>query len=278
MTKARLSLIVLAIVVFNRVSAYGQTAWLPPQGRFSVNPSYTFSTFEKFWLGRTKSRLPDDQEQHSFSVSVEYGLFDNVALDLTVGYTRTSFGPEGDTDGLDDTTLGVRWRLVDEFQLDSSYVPTLTLHVGGIIAGTYETGAVGSAGDGASGIEISLLFGKTFGDTGFGLSGSVGYRYRMEDAPDDFFASIGGYKTFLKGFVVSAAYRHVQGLSGLDIGEPGFTPERFPETQEIFDSVEAGLGYIDKGGRYYGIFVARTLDGKNTAEKPIVGALLSFPF
>jgi hypothetical protein len=274
-------LLALAFVLVSSVPAASWTAWALPRGEVSLQLSYVFETFDEFWMGRTKAQLPDDIDQHTVAVGVEYGLFEDVTADLTLGYTRTSFSPADDLDGLNDTTLGVRWRLVDEFQVDSPYVPTLSVRIGGIIAGTYDTvttGAPNSPGDGASGVEISLLFGKTFGDTGFGIFGDMGYRYRLENVPADFFASIGVYKTFFAGFIASFGYRRVQGLSGLDIGGPGFTPARFPETQEIFDNLEAGLGYTDTGGRQYGLFGAWTIDGKNTGEKTIVGASLTLPF
>jgi hypothetical protein len=281
MTNAKWSLLTLAFVLLSSMPAASRTAWVLPQGKFSLNLSYVFETFDEFWMGRTKAQLPDDIEQHTVAVGLEYGLFDAVTVDLTLGYTRTSFSPADDLDGLNDTTLGVRWRVVDEFAVDSPYIPTLTVRVGGIIAGTYDTvttGAPHSPGDGASGVEMSLLFGKALGNTGFGLFGEVGYRHRLENVPDDFFASLGVYKTFLEGFIASFGYRRVQGLSGLDIGGPGFTPARFPETQEIFDNLEAGLGYTDTGGRHYGLFGAWTIDGKNAGEKTIVGASLTIPF
>ena len=153
------------VVLLASVPAYGTSAYLPLEGRFTLSGSYIFETFDEFWAGRKKMDLPDDIHQHTVSVGLEYGLLDDVALDLTLGYTRTSFSSVDDLDGLNDTTLGVRWRMFDEFRYDSPYIPTLTLRLGGIIEGSYDTvttGAPNSPGDGASGIETSLLFGKVF--------------------------------------------------------------------------------------------------------------------
>jgi hypothetical protein len=74
---------------------------------------------------------------------------------------------------------------------------------------------------------------------------------------------------------VNVAYRHVQSLSGSDIGDPGFT---FPELKEINQIFEAGLGYRDSGGRYYQIFGAFNVDGRNAGDKIILGASLTIPF
>lgn len=197
-----------------------------------------------------------------------------------MGYTLSS--PEDsdfeDDDGLADTLMGIRWNFLDEFEADSPYVPTLTLRLGGIVEGTYEESQPHSAGDGASGGDISLLFGKSFTNIGFGLFGDIGYRIRGENVPEDFFTSAGIYKTITGGLAAGFAYRHIEGLSGLDIGGPGFDPSRFPELKEIQQNVEFGLSYQDGGGRFYQIFYARTIDGRNTGEKDIVGVSVLLPF
>jgi hypothetical protein len=71
------------------------------------------------------------------------------------------------------------------------------------------------------------------------------------------------------------AYRHVQGLSGTDIGKPDFT---FPALKEINQIFEAGLGFRDSGGRYYQVFGAFNLGGRNTGDKTIIGVSATFPF
>ena len=92
--------LLVGVVLLATVPAYGQTV----EGRFTLSGSYVFETFDEFWKGRKKSSLPDDIHQHTVSVGLEYGLLDDVALDLTLGYTRSSFGSADDIDGLNDTS------------------------------------------------------------------------------------------------------------------------------------------------------------------------------
>ncbi|MBI4024137.1 MAG: hypothetical protein HY360_04095 [Verrucomicrobia bacterium] len=264
-------------------AAAAQSAWLPDPGDVRVTASYSYQTFEDFWVGTRKMTLPSSVEQQTVCTGLDWGLTQDFALDLSIGYTSTYYSqaPETDEDGLADTRFGGRWRFLDEFEHDDWWTPTLALRAGGIVEGTYatpEAGTPNAPGDGASGMEISLLWGKTIGKTGFGFYGDLGYRNRNESVPDDFFFSAGVYKTFLKSFSANFGFRHVEGLSGLDIGGPGFAPDRFPETREINESIDYGLGYTDQGRRYYGVFGSNTLDGRNTGENQVMGVTISLPF
>jgi hypothetical protein len=267
-------------------SQSGLTPWLPEKGEFGISPFYTFQTYDKYWKGRKRVDFPDTDQQTA-GAAFEYGLFEDIALDATVSYvrsigTRRRINPNTFADkdgivddGLNDATLGLRCRLLDEFHWDSPFVPSLAARLGGIIDGTYDANLPESPGDGAAGGEVSLLFGKFIGDTGFNLSGNVGFRKRGEDVPDDFFVSAGVAKEFFESLSFSFAYRREQGLSGPDIGDPGFT---FPEVKEISDSLEYGVGYHDEKNRYLGLFVAHVIDGRNTAQKLIFGISIGIPF
>jgi len=257
---------------------FAQSAWLPAEGRIEVTPRYVYQNFREIWIRRDqRMRLDDDVVQHSGTVSVEYGINQDWALDATVGYTRVdskAFGGSNTDDGLADTRLGVRYRVVDERASSSAWVPTLTLRAGAVIAGTYDAGLPFSAGDGAHGGEFSLLLGKAIGNTGFGVYGEAGYRVREKPVPDDFFGSFGVYQT-IGQFTLSAGYRHIQSLSGVNIMDPGFT---FPALKEINQLFEAGLGFTDKGGRFYQVFGAFPIDGRNTGDKTIIGVSATFGF
>jgi hypothetical protein len=113
---------------------------------------------------------------------------------------------------------------------------------------------------------------------GFGLYGDVGWRIRTEDVPEDLFGAAGLYLTW-KFATLNVGYRGVKGLSGPDIGGPGFlVTYGFPQTKEISQNIETALGITDKGGRYYQFFYAHTLDGRNTGQKNVFGAAIRFPF
>lgn len=260
-------------------TAFGQfSAWLPEQHQWIVTPSFVYSTFDEFWLGTEKMDNPPNGkslDQYTGLLTLEYGITPDLAADLTIGYTATdtdAFGGDSD-DGLADTTFGLRYQFLDQHREGRWPLwPTAAIRVGGIIEGTYDEDLPFSAGDGASGAEVSLLLGKEI-CPGFGFFGDVGYRYRTRDVPEDLFASAGTYFTW-RDFTASVAYRHVEGLDGDDIGDPGFT---FPEVKEVIQNIEAGLGYRDSGGRYYQFFYARTIDGRNTGEKDIFGFSASFP-
>ena len=122
-----------------------------------------------------------------------------------------------------------------------------------------------------------MLLGKAICPN-FGVYGDFGYRTRANDVPDDLFGSAGVYVTW-RSITLSGGYRHVQGLSGGDIGDPGFgTTFGFPQTKEIQQSVEASLGFTDPGGRHYALFGAKSVAGRNTGDKCVIGLAASFPF
>jgi hypothetical protein len=265
-----------------------QSVWLPSAGELRATPGFSYSSFDSFWMGTTKVDNPPNGkrlDQFTGYLSLEYGIIENLAADVTIGYTWTdtdAFGGSASDDGLADTFLGLRYRLLDENAVSSPWVPSLAIRVGGVIAGTYDSNLPFSAGDEANGLEGSLLLGKAFGDSGFGMYGDFGYRWREDPVPDDLFGSVGLYKQF--GPVTAVVgYRQVYGRSGLDIGGPGFDPAAgrssgFPALQEINHLGEGGLAFTDGGGRNYQFTVAKSIDGRNTGDKLIFGFNITFPF
>ena len=257
-----------------------QSPWLPGEHQYFISPVYSFETFDQFWFGKTKVDLkPDDSIQHTACLNAEYGLLENLALDLTAGYAwaeSKAFNPthvaENDA-GWIDTTFGLRYRFLDEHKSSSVFAPTLTLRAGGIIEGSYQPKYLFSAGAGASGVEASLLFGKIIGQTGLAIFGDLGYRHRGEHVPDNFFSRISVSETTLNFLTINVSYRHTQGLSSGDIGAVPF-----PQSKQNAEQIEAGIGCTDKAGRSLQMFVAQTIDGRNVAEKSIVGVSVSFPF
>lgn len=261
-------------------AAHGQySPYVPANQQIVASPSFVYSTFTKYWEGDQKSNLGARQNQYYAGVTLEYGMCENFAFDGTMGWVWSEFVdlPPGasalEDNGLYDSTIGVRYRIVDEFKSESKWMPTMAVRLGGIIAGTYTAGSPFAPGDGASGVETSLLLGKQLCPH-FGLAADLGWRYRVDDVPQDIFGSFGAYYN-IDWFTASAAYRGSYALSGPNIGDPGFT---FPEVQEINHLFELSVGWMAKTGQSVQIFGAMNFAGQNTGDKRIIGVSASFPF
>ena len=267
-----------------------QSAWLPECGELKATPGFSFSTFDEFWAGGQKVDNPpngDSLKQYTGYLSLEMGIFDNLAADATFGYTATdtdAFGMEDDS-GMMDTSLGLRYRLLDERTASQRWIPTIAVRVGGIIPGTYEENLPFSPGDGAYGFDASLLLGKTYwlDDTyAVGYYGDIGYRVRVNPAPNEIFGTAGLFGQ-LGPVTLTAGYLQVQSLSGLDIDSPKFNPAAgkdsgFPALREINYIFQGGITYTDPGRRSYQFTVAKSIHGRNTGDKLIFGFNVTLPF
>jgi hypothetical protein len=254
--------------------------WLPAPNALNIRFSYLFQTADEFYLGNKKTDLPDDLEQHTFLGYLEYGLTDSLALDARLGYAFSEFprdpalNPQGRQEGMTDTNVGLRWRVLDE-AIDEW--ATVTLRAGLIVEGDYRTGAINSIGDGASGGEFSALIGRSF-DNGISLYGEAGYRTRGSNVPDDVFLNLGGRYAFTPEFSAGVNYQMVEALSGIDIGAPGFTPARFPETNEDYQILGFDVAYRFLPSAYASVSYSGTVDGRNTGAHQIVGFNLGYGF
>src|SRR5258707_6364889 len=184
---------------------FAQSAMLPEPNQFVVTPWYNYSVFRKLWIGDTKTsvevRPKKDFELNDGMIRLDYGLNQRFALDLTLGYPAAAtriIDPNNNpqtAQGLMDTQIGVRYRVLDETQNPQWYVPTLTLRLGGIIKGSYNADFPMAPGDGASGIEASVMLTKTFSPSGFGVYADGGYRLRDNHVPPTLFGSAGISRT-----------------------------------------------------------------------------------
>jgi hypothetical protein len=287
MTKAAiLSMLGSCLCAF---AAWGQSAYVPLQGELDITPSYTFQTFDRFYSSSSLEKLStfglSEITQHNATVAAEYGITEDVAVDVTLGYTHAhmdqvipGIGNPNTIDGLNDTLIGARWRFLDERDHPGRVlVPTLTLRAGGIIAGTYDAGFINSPGDGASGGELSLLFGRYYEPWGLGAYGNAGYRILGSGVPDAFIGGLGLYKTF-GGVTVNVGYRRYWSTSGINFDSPEFTFNRFQNLREISDSIEYGVGYTDSGGRSYNLNFLNVLNGQNVGQSFNVNASVTLPF
>jgi hypothetical protein len=257
------------------VAAMAQSAWLPPKGSVLVTLGYSNQSFQNIWRGAKPDRLSAPVRQQTMTVSVETGLSRTLAADATVGYTTNrsnAFGGPRSDGGRSDSSFGLRWKVLDEQRSDGRLTPTVSLRAGGIIEGSYRPGVPFSAGDGASGAEFSVLLGKAIGRTRFGAFGESGYRVRNQAVPADFYGSCGMYRVIGRA-TLTGVYRLTNGVSGPNIGDPGYT---YPWVKERSRSAEAGIGWTDRRGRSVQFFTAWTLGGRNTGDLFVVGTSGSF--
>lgn len=249
------------------IAAADGSPWLPVPSSTQVSFGYINQTGDEFYLGTEKMPLPSTLEQDTYSIGAQYGLTDAVAIDARLNYAKINFGVASES-ALADSSIGINWRVYDEFEYTAA--PTVTLRGAAIIAGNYETGKIDAIGDGASGLELSVLAGKYLMPK-LTVAGEFGYRYRSGDVPDDlWFSANAGYS--LASFVsVSAGYIVTRSLGDLDIGGPGFSPPRFPETQEDRDLISVGAAFAVASSTSLNVNYGTVVSGRNTTKADVWG-------
>ena len=255
------------------------TPWTSSAQHIDTNVSVVYQAYDQFWLGEQKLSTKDafgadgKVTQTTATVSGMYGITDWLAADLAVGYTRIDFKPLDKTDsGLNDTTFGLQARLLDENNPASPYLPTISVRLGGILKGTYETdiGTPTGAGLGTNGFDGSLAVGKYFVDSGTGVFASGGFRDYASDVPSVRYWALGAFQDVAGQASVHAIYRSSASTSGVDIGGSGFTGD-FTKVKEEREAIEGGITYIGCPQARIGIFIARVLDGRNIGQDLVLG-------
>jgi hypothetical protein len=271
-------LLVIAAVLA-ATPTFAQTIVAPPAGRWSVTPAYVFQHARHFWNTDDRQSFDDPRHQHSLLLMTEYGLTDRLSADLTLGAAHldsTAFG-RGETDsGLTDTLLGLRWNFLGRpaTTLES---PGLALRIGTVLPGNYDPDIPFPIGNGVMGAEASLLFGGRFGRIGPGLLGDFGYRHNSGHVPDNLHASLTLFQTWRR-WTLSGGFQWVHALSGIDMNDASFDSTRFPRLRERSKQIEAGLAYAADAGPQYQVFLARTVDGRNTPQQTLFAASVTFSF
>ena len=288
------SLALLAVLCAPLAGAEG-AAWLPEPGTGDVSVSFVHQNADEFWHcdpaatgcpngGTTKTPTPgggEELRQNTLWLNASYGISDSVALDAQLGWAKSAYPGPGPKDmgadsltGIADFNVGLRWRIADEIISDW---PTVTLRVGAILAGNYDTGYINSLGDGGNGVEASVIVGKFFAERA-GFSAEVGLRNRSNGIPAETFVNLSGLVTVSDALMLALEYRRVNAEDSIDIGGPGFSPMRFPEVEEDI-SVLAGRAFFNlTDSTSASVFYGTTVDGRNTAASGIFGATLSYAF
>jgi hypothetical protein len=258
----------------NEVSPY-----TPDRGGGEAGLSVTHQSADSFNVAKAKADLPVDLKLTTVALDGSYGVTDKLAVDVRIGYAKSKFtvdrglAPQGGLDGLTDIMIGARYKLIDEVNGGPF---TATLGVAAIIDGGYRTGAITAIGDGGSGGQVALAFGKQLGPVSY--TSSIGYRTRGNAVPDEIFGGSQLALAFADRFSVFGGLSFTDSKGGLDVGGPGFSPARFPELEEDYKlwNVGGAVSFTDKLSlnAAYG----KKFDGKNTARSDFFKVGLGFSF
>jgi hypothetical protein len=258
----------------NEISPY-----TPVAGGGEAEISWTRQSADSFNPGDARAPLPVDLNQTTVALDASYGVTDKLALDLRVGYGKSEFtvdpvlAPQGGLDGLTDIMIGARYKVIDE--VDGGPF-TATLGVAAIIDGGYRTGAITALGDGGSGGQVALAFGKQLGPVSY--SSSIGYRTRGNNVPDEIFGGSRLTLSFADRFSVFGGLSFTDSTSGIDIGGPGFSPARFPEVEEDYKLWNVGGAVSFTDSLSLNATYGQKFDGKNTARSNFFRVGLGFSF
>lgn len=267
--------IALAVAMaFPMVAAADGSPWLPIPGSTQVSLEYVNQAGDEFNAGTEKMMLPNKIKQDTTSLAVQYGLADHLAVDAKLSYVSSTFGDAKDS-AFGDAGVGVNWRVVDEFE--RSNLPTVTLRGAVIIDGNYSVGKVDAIGDGASGVELSVLAGKYLLPK-LTVAGELGYRNRNNNVPADIWLSANVGYSINSMVGLSAGFTSTRSQGDLDIAGDGFTPERFPEVREDRDLVKVGASFAVNPRTSLNVSYGEVVSGRNTTLATVWGASVATSF
>ena len=263
--------------------AESDSPWLPIPGQASLSVNHTEQSGDNAYIGDTLLPLSaitgggaSKYKRSTTSLRVDYGLSDAVSLDAALGYGKVKVGAADNDSGQTDSTLGLRWRVLDEFE--NPALPTLTLRGAAIIKGSYEGARLASLGKGANGFEAAVVLGKQL-TPAFALWGEVGAQKRADDVPGAIFVELGARYRFAPKWSASLGYSDKKFRGGLDIGGAGFSPARFQQVREERGVVKLGVGFAVAGNQGIALNLAKTTSGRNTVkDDQVVGLSYTYAF
>lgn len=268
-TASRGLVIVAALSLPSLAGAEGETPWLPIPGQVLLGVSVSEQSGDEAWIG--SMRLPvsaitggaaSKYRRSTVILRGTYGLSDALALDATVGSGRVRAGAADSDSGFSDSTLGLSWRVLDEFERPG--LPTLTLRGAALIAGGYDGGRFGALGKGENGFELALLVGKQFGAISLWAGG--GLQDRAGSVPSARFYDVGVRYRLCPAWSINLGYSDKRYRTDLDIAGPGFTPARFQEVREERALGKVGVSYAFASNQGVALNVARVVSGRNTVR------------
>ncbi|GAB4223972.1 MAG: hypothetical protein Tsb005_20310 [Gammaproteobacteria bacterium] len=264
--------------------ALALSPYLPPPRSLYLNTAYTFETANRFWSGRNNMPLQAPIKVRTLWLGFDYGIAENLALDFITGYTNSSnpAATRSNFDGIADSTLGLRWQVVDEDL--TAHLPSIALRVAGILHGTYErTSGAGNnlhaPGDKVNAVEGDVIVGKHL-PWDFTVTGELSYLQRSSPAPEEYIVAANLIQNITPQFNWNVGLRRVANLYGKDISDSDFTGRSsdFQALREIKNYASAGIGYNTPWGQVIGLNYARVIgNNRNTKDSHLVSLYLTLP-
>lgn len=271
---AALICVVPATAVAGEFSPY-----LPAPGSGTMDFNFVHQNGPVLLFNDTPLQPWESLELNSYLVSGTFGLTDKLAVDARIGYAESDFqgaagGPITGQDGLSDTAIGLRYRLVDEFE---GAPLTVTVGASGILQGLYTPTTIDSIGEGASGAQVGVSFGKFLTEK-LAVAAEVGGRFRFNRVPEEVFFSTEISYTWNSRISTWAGVSLANSLGGLDLGDPGVTFADFQALEEDTNLWHVGGALqLGKGVALTGSF-GRKFEGRNTLLGNFFRTGLSYSF
>ena len=283
----RILLVTTALVAMSAFQsaafAESDSPWLPIPGGLSVSLNHTQQSGDNAFIGDKELSLAaitsggaSKYKRATTTVRAAYGLTDALSLDAAIGYGKVRIGAADNSSGATDTTLGLNWRVLDEFERPA--LPTLTLRAAGILKGNYDGARLAALGKDANGIEVAAVLGKEL-TPAFALWGEIGVQRRSADVPRATFFELGARWRLAPMWNATLGYSAKKFSGGLDIGGPGFSPARFQQVREERSLGKVGLSYAIAGNQGVALNFAKLIDGRNTVkDDQVIGVSYTFAF
>jgi hypothetical protein len=263
--------------------AQSNSPWLPIPGSGSVGINYVNQTADSAYIG--DKQLPvsgitggaaKEYKRQSYGLKLVYGIADAVSVDANLGRGKVRVGAADNSSGVTDSTIGVNWRVLDEYE--SRSLPTLTLRLALIGNGSYDGARLAALGKDSSGYELGATLGRQIGNA-FRVWGGLGLEKRSNGVPDATVIDLNAAYSVIPNLSLSVGYTNKKFDGNLDIGGPGFSPAAFQRVKEQRETARFGASYAIAGNQTIALNLGKVIGGRNTVKDgSIVGLGYSYGF
>ncbi len=242
-----ISLIMLFLSPLQQAAAQQLSGFPQGKNKLAVAVSTTREKYDEFYFGDVKKPLSatnlDKIVTQSYNFYTAYGLTNKTDLILNIPYITTKGNQITDKKEVSEkdfqnATLGIQSQFYQKENSNGAFSLT-----GGLSLSTplsnYLTNVIYAIGNHSTQITPALLVQYKLAK-GLFFNGQGGYSVRTNKVPDAFVsaAKIGyaGKTIYVEGLISNQT-----STSGIDIGGPGFTPARFPETKVNTTNIGASI-------------------------------------